>query len=290
MTTFQTIIYAIVQGFSVFLPVSWDAHQSLVPYFTRWQEPTGAISGALGIGALLAFLVYFRHDIASVISCFLQVLIFRKRPMTFDERFPIFLMIATIPAGLAAYYCQDKGWSVPVANAWALDWPIQWNVLTISASLAFWGVVFWIADSMGRKSKSMFDWNWIDASWVGLFQLATLTIGLGVVTATLIVAMFRNYSREAATKFALFSLAPFITVQAIRGLHETNFHAPMPDSDLSWLSFGVGVVVSLFTGLLVIGGLMKQVQKKGFGQYIIYRWLVAAAAVGVYWYRARSGG
>jgi undecaprenyl pyrophosphate phosphatase UppP len=63
----------------------------------------------------------------------------------------------------------------------------------------------------------------------------------------------------------------------------------MPDSDLSWLSFGVGIVVTLFTGLLVIGGLMKQVQKKGFGQYIIYRWLVAAAAVGVYWYRARSG-
>ena len=180
MTTFQAIIYAVVHGLSSFFPVSADAHQVLVPFIPQWPEPNGPMLGALALGSLLALLVYFRHDWASMISCLLQVIIFRKRPMTLDERLPLFILIATLPLGIATYFLRGH------------ELPITWTPVTVAAALAAFGIPLWISDSMSRKSKSMFDWNWIDAAIVGMMQIGTLILGLGSVAATLIAGQFRN--------------------------------------------------------------------------------------------------
>src|SRR4051794_11037055 len=82
MTTFQAIVYATLHGISEFLPISSKAHHILIPYLIGWQPPPEQFFGTLAIGSSLALLIYFRHDWASMISCFLQVLIYRKRPMT----------------------------------------------------------------------------------------------------------------------------------------------------------------------------------------------------------------
>src|SRR4051812_7555339 len=108
MTTFQAILYAIIHGFSDFLPVSATAHHKLVAYLVGWPEPAGPMIGALSLGSLLALLVYFRHDWASMISCFLQVILFRKKPMTLDERLPLFLTLSTLPAVAGWYYFGDS--------------------------------------------------------------------------------------------------------------------------------------------------------------------------------------
>src|SRR4051794_37293269 len=107
MTTFQAIVYGIIHGFTEFLPISARAHQILIPYILSWPEPTGVFGGALALGAFLAVLIYFRHDWASIISSFIQVIIFRKRPMTLDERLPLFIFVSSIPTGAAWYYFHE---------------------------------------------------------------------------------------------------------------------------------------------------------------------------------------
>ena len=64
-----------------------------------------------------------------------------------------------------------------------------------------------------------------------------------------------------------------------------DFHASMPMEGLTWLSFGVTVVVTTLTGLLAVGGLMRHVQRKGFGQYAAYRVILAVAVGAVYYLR-----
>lgn len=277
MTTVQAVVYAIVQGFSSFLPISSDAHRVLLPSLTHWSPPDGPLAGALALGCLLALLIYFRHDWASMISCFLQVILFRKRPMTLDERLPFFILIATLPLGIVTYYL----------GGWTPRW--RPSPMAVAIALAAFGAPLWLADSMSRRSKGMFDWNWVDSSIVGVLQLGTLVTGLGPMTATLTAALFRNYNREAAIKFAFFVMAPVLGAEAFRELHQTNFHAPMPMPAMSWLSFAVALVVTFFVGLLAIGGLMKQIQHKGLGQYVAYRWVVALGCVALLFYRARHG-
>lgn len=276
MTTFQAIIYAIVHGFTEFLPVSAGAHHSLIPYVTGWPEPTGPFAGALSLGALLALLVYFRHDWASIISSFLQVIIFRKRPMTLDERLPLFVTVTSIPTVAAWYYLREPMSQLFSSPGW------------IAIALAALGIPLFFADTLSRKNKGMFDWNWLDALLVGIGQSLMFLPGCGRATGALIGALFRNYNREAAAKYMFFASAPLLAGSTFMSLRGTDFQSAVPMPDLSWLSFAVAVIVTMLVGLLSIGGLMKHIQRKGFNQYIVYRCLFAAGIAILIWVRSRG--
>src|SRR5262245_5067978 len=157
MTTFQAIIYGAIQGFSDFLPISPQAHNILVPYLLDWPHPTGAFLGIVSLGNFLALLVYFRHDWAAMISSFLQILIYRKRPMTMDERMPFFILLASIPIAGAWYYMQGSE---------LLEMNLYWTAGIFVAT----GVLLWMVDYLSRKSKNIFDWNWRDSLVAGILQ------------------------------------------------------------------------------------------------------------------------
>jgi undecaprenyl-diphosphatase len=276
MTTFQALIYAIVHGMSEFFPISAKAHQVLLPYLVGWQPPTGALLGALTFGSFMALLVFFRHDWASMISCFLQVIIFRKRPMTLDERMPLFLAITLLPVVFASYYFHEK----------ALD--LETNPLLVAGVLAASSLPLWFADSVNRKTKGMFDWNWLNAAVVGIVQASALVPGWDCISAILLGAFLLNFKREPAAKYAYFALTPLLFARSVSFFREIDFHASAPMPDLSWLSFGVALVVTFFVGLLTIGGFMKHLQQKGVGRFIAYRWAVGLAVFVVYWFRTRA--
>jgi undecaprenyl-diphosphatase len=274
MTTFQAIVFGIIHGLTEFFPVSSSAHAILVPYVLNWPEPTEALSGALALGALLALLIHFRHDWASIISCFLQVVIFRKKPMTLDERLPIFLAITSAPLAIVWYYFHEK-----LAE-------ISWSPLTVALTLVAFGVPLWLSESMSRKNKNMFDWNWLDALLVGLAQAFTVIPGCGRMAAQLPGAYSRNYSREAAVKYCFYATAPVLLATAIASLRHLDFHAGRPAPDMTWMTFCVAALVTLFSGLLAIGGLMRHIQRKGMGQYVTYRVVVGIAVAIFYWIRS----
>jgi undecaprenyl-diphosphatase len=211
-----------------------------------------------------------------MISCFLQVIIFRKRPMTLDERLPIFMTISSLPILLASYYFHDR------IN------DFQWSPLAVAGVFAAFGLPLAFADQVGRKIKGMFDWNWLDTALIGISQALAVVPGCDPLSGALLGAFLLNYRREPAAKYAYFISAPLLLSQMMTYLKEVNFHTSAPSSDLNWLSFGVALIVSFFVGLLAIGGFMKHVQQKGLGQYIAYRWLLATGVFITYWFKTYS--
>jgi undecaprenyl-diphosphatase len=275
MTTFQAIVYAIVHGFSEFLPIGAQAHQRLLADALGWGEPPAAFQGALALGALLSVLLYFIHDWASIVSSFLQVLIFRKRPMTLDERLVFFLFISSLPAVGAWYYLKD---SAPVA--WTEP---RWIV----AGLIAFAAPLWITDRLSRRNKGMFDWNWADAAWVGIGQALMFVPGCGRTTGGLAAIGARNYHRDAGAKYVFLAAGPALAAAAFSHLRLASASGGIR-AELGWMTFVVTVVVTCLAGLLAIGGLLKHVQRKGLGQYAAYRLVVGAAAAAWLWYRART--
>jgi hypothetical protein len=90
MTTFQALVFAILPGFTAFLPVSSNAHHILIPSLLHGQEPSGALWGARSLGAWLSVFVDLLYDWASLMPGLLQLLIDRNKPLTWDERLPHF--------------------------------------------------------------------------------------------------------------------------------------------------------------------------------------------------------
>lgn len=276
MTTFQAIVYAIIHGASQFLPISTQAHHLLIPYLLGWQPPTGALLGAFSLGSFLALVVYFRHDWASMISCLLQVILFRKKPMTLDERLPLFLGISTLPVILASSYFRNQ-----------LQFS-HWSPSFTAMTLLLGSLPLILVDSIRRKNKGMFDWNWWDAITIGIIQATAMFPGWDHLTGILVAALFLNYGREPALKYAYFALTPLILGQTLSLLKGMSFSSPAPMADLSWLSFTVAIIVSFTASMLVIGGFLKQIQQNGIKQYMIYRWVLALVACSIYWFRNRG--
>jgi undecaprenyl-diphosphatase len=273
MSMFQAVLHAVVHGFTEFLPVSASAHHALLAYLFSWSPPGPAMHGVLALGALLALLVYFRHDWASIISGFLGVILFRKKPMTLDERLPLFIFAATVPLA-AAWHASEERFAELAGNP-----PL------IAALLVGFAIPLWLVDRASRKSKGMFDWNGLDSAVVGIFQALSLIPGAGRSALSITGALARGYRRDAAVKFSLFAAAPILGASAFLGLREVAWGTGMPAPDLSWLSFWVALVVSLFASLLGIGGLVKHVVRGGMGHYVVYRVLLAAAVAVVWWTR-----
>ncbi|MGK5085849.1 undecaprenyl-diphosphate phosphatase [Bdellovibrionota bacterium FG-1] len=278
MTTFQAIVYGVLQGFTEFLPVGSAAHRVLLAYFTGWTEPSGALLGALFLGSALAAFIYFIHDWASMISCLLQVLIYRKKPMTQDERLPLFLGLATLPLAVTWYYFHED-----------ITAKLNSSPLVIAATLGGFGLLLWFGDSMSRRNKNMYDWNIIDSIVIGVAQIASLIPGCDRQAAALSGGFFRNYRREAAAKFSFFAALPILIASGATQFRDFHFQTLTITGDLSWLTLGVAFVVTFFSSLLAIGAFLKHIQRGGMGQYAVWRLLVAAGVVGIYLLRLRNG-
>ncbi len=264
MSTFQAVVYGIVYGFSEFLPISSAAHSALVAQITGWPQPAELLQGYFALGALLAIFFYFIHDWASMISSFLSVVLFRKKPMTLDERMPFFLMIATLPPVAAWYYLKDGMPEQLTDPLWMI------------AGLVLFSLLLALGEYMSRKNKGMFDWNWIDAFIIGVFQILMLVPACGRSLGALSGGMLRNYNREAIAKVSFFAAAPLLAGSAWLHLRGFGAHpaATLPEGT-SWITVGVALMATTLTALLVLGGFMKQIARKNLNTYGAYRVMLA---------------
>lgn len=276
MTTLQSIVYALVQGLTYLIPVSTDAHFNLLHQIFDWEVPSPALTVSISMGICLGLLVFFRHDWPSFFSSLLQIILFRRKPMTLDERMPFFLIFSSLPVIAFAQWKQN-----PIQQ-------IELSSIGIGLMTAIFAVPLWFFDSMNRRSKKLLDWNSLDTSLVGIFSIANLIPGAGSTLGGWWVASFRNYQRDAAAKFILFSAFPVILWKTVANHSDVAWKAPAPAVDLSWMSFVLALIVAFFASLLSMGALTKAMERRSLGQYALYRVFIGAALVGVTWWRLRN--
>ena len=72
MTLLQIIVLSLVQGLTEFLPVSSSAHLILGSHVLGWPDQGLVFDVATHLGTLLAVLVYFRRDLAQMVTPWLQ--------------------------------------------------------------------------------------------------------------------------------------------------------------------------------------------------------------------------
>ena len=82
MTPLQTIILALIQGLTEFLPVSSSAHLILPSQFiSDWPDQGIAFDIAVHVGSLLAVVIYFRKSLWLMTEDSMKFA-FRKGPFT----------------------------------------------------------------------------------------------------------------------------------------------------------------------------------------------------------------
>ncbi len=258
MTTLQIIILAIVQGISEFLPISSSGHLVLVPYFFEWTDQGLAFDVAVHFGSLIAVLIYFRKDIAGLLSGGLQILGGNvKSP---ESRMALAIVLGTVPAALAGL----------TLASW-----IEQNLrdpAVIVYTLAGYGILMAIADRYGRRERSLAAVGYKDAFIIGCAQALALVPGTSRSGITITAGRFLGFERQDAARFSFLLSAPVIFLAAGYKFAELLISG----ATVAWQQLGIGVVVAAVVAYFSIEFFMRVVTRIGLLPFTIYRLILAA--------------
>ncbi len=260
----QALLLGILQGLTEFLPISSSAHLILVPWFFGWHNSlvdSLTFDVALHAGTLAAILWYFWSDWMGLIRAFFRMM--RKvDPQNFQERLIVYILLATIPAGIAGILLEKK-----VETTFR-------NPALILAPLLLIGLLMIYAEYRARSSYSLEKLSLKDAMIIGLAQAVALLPGVSRSGITISTGLLQGYQREAATRFSFLLSTPAIAGAAILQLrHLTSAEGA------DWPLFALGLTSSAVVGYLAIAFLMRYLRLHTLNLFAGYRFVLAAAII-----------
>jgi undecaprenyl-diphosphatase len=245
MTLLQAIILGIVQGLTEFIPVSSSGHLVLVPHFLGWhfpEEQKFIFDILVQWGTLFSVFIYFWKDLTSIAKTFSQGIL-QKKPFTDpDARMGWYLIVATLPAVVFGLLGKNL-----IEHAFA-------SAKMTGYFLFLTAVLLVIAETVGRRNRSIEKITWLDSLLIGLSQVLALLPGVSRSGATIAGGMTRHLDRSAATRFSFLMSVPVMLGAGVLALKDL--------AELPGLSDFLLPLLAGFLAALIFG-------------YIAIRWLIA---------------
>jgi undecaprenyl-diphosphatase len=269
MTVYQALVLGVLQGLAEFLPISSSAHLALAPWAFGWPEPGLAVDVALHVGTLVAVLVYFREEWIRLIVAAGEI-VRTQRIQTPEQRRVIYLIVATIPGGLAGVALNDYAEST------------FRSPLLIGSALAAMGVLLWIVDKARPATRPLESIRWSDAILVGIAQAFAILPGVSRSGATITAGRALELDRESAATFSFLMSMPIITAAAV-------FKVPhLLRAGGASLPLLVGVLAAAASGWLAIAFVMRYVRSHSYGIFAAYRIVLGVAVLILFFVRSRG--
>jgi undecaprenyl-diphosphatase len=261
MDFIQAIVLAVVQGLSEFLPISSSGHLILIPHFLGWVDQGLAFDVAVHLGTLLALLLYFRRQLGTMATSWLDSVL--RRTHTRDSRLAWQILVATVPVGLVGLLFDDY-----------IEAHLR-NPLFVAGTLTVFGLLMYAADRYGRGNKDEYSLSWPQAFAIGCAQALALMPGTSRSGITITAGLALGLTRSAAARFSFLLAVPGI---AMAGGYEF-LQLVTSGEPADWQSMALGMAVSAITGYACIHVLLKVIERIGLLPFTLYRLLIAGLIV-----------
>ncbi|MEJ6577944.1 MAG: undecaprenyl-diphosphate phosphatase [Actinomycetota bacterium] len=258
----EAIFFGVIQGLTEFLPISSSAHiRIFAEFFGMTEDPGARFTAIMQIGTELAVLIYFRKDIAKIISAWIRSSLLRQK-LDIDEmglaRMGWLIIIGSLPIAVLGYLGQD---------AIRTNFRSLWLIASV---LIIFGVILGLADKFGSSNKSLKDLSIGHGILYGLAQSLALIPGVSRSGATIAMGRILGYSREAALRYSFLLALPAVFGS---GLYELKGAISQSDS-ANVFTLGqtfTATVVAFVIGYLVIAWLIRFITNRSFAPFIVYR-------------------
>jgi undecaprenyl-diphosphatase len=258
MSILQSIILGIIQGLTEFLPVSSSAHLVITPYLLSWEIPAQEafiFNVLVQVSSLVAVIAYFWNDLLAILRAWVSGLIQRKPFADPQARLGWFLILATVPAGLAGLLIKDlveQAFASPVATA---------LFLFVTAAMLT------AAEYFSRQKRELEQFNWKDALWIGLAQAVAIFPGISRSGATISSGMACGLKRPAAARFAFLMSIP---IMLAAGLLASLDMIKIPGLLSMFPVFIPGLIASAIVSYVAIRWLMKYLRQRSLYIFAVY--------------------
>lgn len=254
MSLLHLVILATIQGLTEFLPVSSSGHLAVLPILSGSQDQGYLMDAAAHFGTLLAVILYFRHDVAALASGLVDLL--AGRVETESSRLAMNIIIATIPIMLAGLLLHYSG----LAH-------LLRNLAVIGFATMFFGIILYIADRFGIRSRGINALGRGGALSLGIAQILALVPGVSRSGITITAARMMGFTRHDAVRVSMLMAVPTI---AMAGLLAFSDMASRQDS-LALMDGMLVAAISFCVGYGAIHAMMRLLRRFSFTPYVIYR-------------------
>lgn len=268
ISIFETIIIAIVEGLTEFLPVSSTGHMIITQNILGVEstEFVKAFTFIIQFGAILSVVVlywkrFFRLNHTPAPE---GATPFRKFLHKYDFYWKLF--VAFIPAAVLGLLFSD-----------AIDEMLE-SVAVVAVTLILGGIFMLFCDRIFNKGSEKTELTEKRAFWIGMFQCISMIPGVSRSMATIVGGMAQKLTRKAAAEFSFFLAVP--TMFAATLFKMLKLFMEPEGMEIITNNMGtliIGNIVAFIVAMLAIKFFISFVTKYGFKAFGWYRIIVGGA-------------
>lgn len=264
MDTLQTVIIAIVEGLTEFLPVSSTGHMIIAQNLLGVESTpfVKAFTFIIQFGAILSVVCLYwkrffqlNHSPIPEDTSALKKLLHK-----YDFYWKLF--IAFIPAAVLGLLFSD-----------AIDAMLE-RVEVVAITLVLGGVFMLFCDRIFNKGSEETPFTEKRALMVGLFQCISMIPGVSRSMATIVGGMAQRMTRKAAAEFSFFLAVPTMLGATVYKVYKLVKEGGIEIITDNLVTLIIGNAVAFIVALLAIKFFIGFVTKYGFKAFGWYRIIV----------------
>ena len=246
MNLIQSIILAIIEGITEFLPVSSTGHMILASSIMKIQDVAFVKTFEISIqfGAILAIVMIYAKRFLQGLSIYMK------------------LGIAFFPTAVAGFFAYD------------FIKTYLFNSTIVAFSLVTGGIVLILIDKKVVRQESrvinLEDISFRNAFFIGLIQCFSMIPGVSRAAATIIGGVFNGLDKKQATEFSFLLAVP--TMFAATGYDLLKTSVIFSRQEIFLL--GLGLLIAFLTAWIAVKIFLKIVENYGFKHFGYYRIII----------------
>jgi len=243
MGIFETIILAIIEGLTEFLPVSSTGHMILASAAMKIQETEflKTFEIAIQLGAILAIVLMYIKRFLQGIEIYLK------------------LAAAFIPTAIVGFL------------AYGFIKSVLFSPIVVSVSLIVGGIILILIDrrvvSRTSTTETLEKIPYKNAFYIGLIQCLSMIPGTSRAAATIVGGVFNGLDKKQATEFSFLLAVPTMFAATGYDLLKT----PVNFTRHEILLLAIGLIGAFISAWIAVKIFLSIVEKYGFKHFGYYR-------------------
>ena len=284
MSLFETIIIAIVEGLTEFLPVSSTGHMIIAQKLLNVEstEFVKVFTIIIQFGAILSVIVLYwkrffklneirifdKNSVGGLTKCARSKVYFQRFLYKYDFYWK--LVIAFIPAMILGLLFNDL-----------IDKMLE-SVMVVAVMLVLGGILMLFVDKWFNHPSEDQTMDWKRALKIGFFQCISMIPGVSRSMATIVGGMTTKLTRKNAAEFSFFLAVP--TMAGASGLKMVKMLTEPGGMDMlreNAFTLIIGCVVAFIVAMAAIRFFIDFLTKYGFKAFGYYRIIVGTVIIGL---------
>ena len=242
MSYFDSIILAIIEGITEFLPISSTGHMIMGQTLLKIDgDFVKTFEISIQLGAIMAIVLLYAQSFLQSFTIYLK------------------LGVAFIPTGIVGFL------------AYKTIKMYLFNPYVVGVALVIGGIVLVLIDKkvVAKESKTLDleSISYKNSFFIGLIQCISMIPGVSRAAATIIGGVFNGLDKKQAMEFSFLLAVPTMFAATGYDLIKTPIHF----NSNEYVLLGIGLVIAFITAWAAVKVFIKLVENYGFKYFGYYR-------------------